>query len=153
MKPFFQNIWNYIVFIVSTILAVCAIYQFVDMSIAIGHSGFALSSLYIFELSLIFVVAIILFTDWWLNLLNKLLNKPISTHVVDCIKTYLKIGVMIIVAAFVVWQALEIMISFIKASQTLYTIEICILIIVGVILGINYFRKEIIKINTDENPF
>lgn len=153
MKPFFQNIWTYLVFIVTTILALCAIYQFVDMSIAIGHSGFALSGLYIFELSLLFVVALVLFADWWINLLNKLLINPISTHVIDCIKTYLKIGVMIVVAAFVLWQAFEIMISFIKASQTLYTVEIGILIIVGVILGINYFRKEIIKLNTDENPF
>lgn len=147
MKPFFQNIWTYLVWIVSTILALCAIYQFVDMSIAIGKSGFALSGLYIFELTLLFLVAFVLFAGWWLGIFNKLLINPISTHIVDCAKTYLKLGVMIVVAAFVLWQAVEIMFSFIKASQTLYTVELGLLIVVGVILGIDYFRKEFIRIN------
>lgn len=148
MKPFFQNIWTYLVWIVSTILALCAIYQFVDMSIAIGKSGFALSGLYIFELTLLFFVAFVLFAGWWLvGILNKLLINPLSTHIVDCAKTYLKLGVMIVVSAFVLWQAVEIMFSFIKASQTLYTVELGLLIVVGVILGIDYFRKEFIRIN------
>lgn len=147
MKPFFQNIWSYILWIVTTILALCAIYQFVDMSVAIGKSGFALSGLYIFELTLLFLVAFVLFADWWLGLLNKLLIKPLSTHIVDCAKTYLKLGVMVVIAAFVLWQSFEVMVSFIKADQTLYTIEIALLIVVGTILGIDYFRKEFIRIN------
>lgn len=150
MKPFFQNIWSYILWIVTTILALCAIYQFVDMSVAIGKSGFALSGLYIFELTLLFLVALVLFADWWLSLFNILLTKPLSTHIVDCAKTYLKLGVMVVVAAFVLWQSFEVMVSFIKADQTLYTIEIALLIVVGTILGIDYFRKEFNRINKGE---
>lgn len=150
MKPFFQNIWSYILWIVTTILALCAIYQFVDMSVAIGKSGFSLSGLYIFELTLLFLVALVLFADWWLSLLNNLLIKPLSTHIVDCAKTYLKLGVMVVVAAFVLWQSFEVMVSFIKADQTLYTIEIALLIVVGTILGIDYFRKEFNRINKGE---
>ena len=120
------------------------------MSVAIAKSGFALSGLYIFELTLLFLVAFVLFADWWLGLLNKLLIKPLSTHIVDCAKTYLKLGVMVVVAAFVLWQSFEVMVSFIKADQTLYTIEIALLIIVGTILGIDYFRKEFNRINKGE---
>lgn len=152
MKNFFQNLKSYAVLIIATLVAVVVAFQYVQMMHVLTQVN-GLSTLFAFELTLAFVVGLMFFVGWYVNILNSVLKKPLSTKVTDMLKLLVNTIIALFVGIFVCWELVVAFIAFVKAGFFLYSVEILALLVAAVGFGIRYFRKEYIRIITPDTPF
>lgn len=152
MKNFFKNLKSYAVLIIATLVAVVVAFQYVQMMHVLTQVN-GLSTLFAFELTLAFVVGLMFFTGWYINILNSVLKKPLSTKVANTLKLLVNAVVSLFAGAFVCWELVVAFIAFVKAGFFLYSLEILALLVIVIVFAIRYFRKEYIRIITPDTPF
>lgn len=150
MKNFFQNFKTYVVWILSTIIAIIGIVQMIDITTAITSSGVALKNLYVYEIVIVFIVALIFYASWWLDMFNKIRINPISEKLLITLKTYVKLFILLAVVLFANYQTIEIVTVVAKHVQnmgTFYAIEISLLLLIMDLFVAKYFYDKIKEIN------
>lgn len=150
MKNFFENFKTYVVWIISTIVAIIGIVQMINITSAIASSEVALKNLYVYEILIVFIVALIFYASWWLDTFNKLRVNPISDKLLVTMKTYVKLFILLSIVIFMNYQTIEIIsviAGHVKHMGSFYSIEITVLLVIMDLFVVKYFYDKIKEIN------